>query len=221
MTDAKNARYGTTGFAELSRAGRVAIVCVLTALTFAIATHTGMSFAHVAPENVLNRTYANTIDGYIYPEFRQNWKLFAPEPLHINREIHARARLRQPDGGARTSSWINVTEVDIDAVTSNPVPSLTRNQLRKGWPTLADSLDDSNQPSTPAGEVIARYLQRIVVSRLSETLDGSIEAVQLRSATTRVAEPAWSQRTSDADTRYQELPWWPVTEHGSGEGATR
>nr|WP_246361006.1 DUF5819 family protein [Haloechinothrix aidingensis] len=181
-----------------------------------------MAFFHVAPSNVVSREYDDTIDDYIYPEFRQNWKLFAPEPIHINREVHARALLRDADGTAETSEWINVTAAEIEATRGHPAPSQTRNQLRKAWRTLLNSLDDDNRPRNEFGEVTADYIKRVALLRMSAELDiDMIERVQLRAVTTRVPEPEWSERSIDGEPDHRVLPWWTVREGDFPEGSTR
>ena len=60
-----------------------------------------MVFLHVAPSNTLSKEHAAAVNDYIYPEFEQNWKLFAPDPLQQNIHVEARADIRGPSGTDR------------------------------------------------------------------------------------------------------------------------
>ena len=58
-----------------------------------------MVFLHVAPSNTVTKQHGTAIDDWIYPEFEQNWKLFAPNPLQQNIAVQVRAEVRTADGG--------------------------------------------------------------------------------------------------------------------------
>ncbi|MBW8735772.1 MAG: hypothetical protein JF621_01090, partial [Streptomyces turgidiscabies] len=81
---------------QLGAALAVAVVAV------AACVHLGMVFLHVAPSNTVTKEHIRKIDDWIYPEFEQNWKLFAPNPLQQNIAVEVRADVRTADGGART-----------------------------------------------------------------------------------------------------------------------
>jgi hypothetical protein len=49
------------------------------AMACAVLGHFGATFFHVAPQNVVRDQYGTAIRGYLYPEFRQGWSLFAPD----------------------------------------------------------------------------------------------------------------------------------------------
>jgi hypothetical protein len=184
-----------------------------------VAAHLGMVFLHVAPPNVVSREYSSAINSYVRPEFQQNWKLFAPDPLHVSRDIEARAQVRRPDGHVSTSEWIDLTAADVEHVRHNLVPSHTRNQLRKGWRIFLGAHDDENRPINPTGPIIADYLKRVALMRMApEVGEGAIEGIQLRAVTTRVADPPWSTRSSSTKPRTHVLPWWPVRASDFPEG---
>ncbi|MGH3519718.1 MAG: DUF5819 family protein [Haloechinothrix sp.] len=211
MKSEEATRGGVTG---LSRPARGLVSAAAAVIAVVVAIHLGMVFLYVAPSNVLSRQYSTTINDYISPEFVQNWKLFAPEPLHVNVAVHARAEIRQPDGSVETTGWINVFADDIDHTRGNLVPSHTRNQLRKGWRAFINTHDENNRARNLTGWLVEEYLKRVVLLRLSTGLRAdAVERVQLRSATTPVPEPAWSGRQSSAETTYRVLPWWSVNEH--------
>lgn len=187
----------------------VAVVAAVVGLVAAV--HLGMVFLHVAPPNPVSREYAGVVDGWIRPEFTQNWKLFAPEPLHADVRVEARAIVRG-DGDVRVSDWVDVTAPDIAATRHNPLPSHTRNQLRKGWRLYVQTHDADNRPITTTGVLMRSYLQRLALRRLDGVLPaGRVERLQLRSATTPVPEPSWSDRPPAGQTSYRLLPWWDVT----------
>lgn len=205
-----------------SRPARVVLAVATFAVAALVAVHLAMTFLYVAPTNVLSRQYTSTVQGYMAPEFVQNWKLFAPEPLHTNTRVEARAELRGPDGSVTTSEWIDVSAQDIDDTRYNLVPSHTRNQLRKGWRMFVQTHDESNRAKNTTGWLLETYLKRTALMRLSEKLPAdAIARVQLRSASTRVAEPSWSGRTTVPGTMYRVLPWWPVDASDFPEGSRR
>jgi hypothetical protein len=218
MTEAPTAEEPTAEEPDTvrSKPARVLVSVAAVLVAVAVVVHLAMMFLWVAPTNVLSRQYSSTVKGYVQPEFIQNWKLFAPEPLHTNVRVEARAELR--DGG--TSEWINVSAPDIDDTRYNVVPSHTRNQLRKGWRMFAQTHDNSNRAKNTTGWLLETYLKRTALMRLSEQLPAdSIARVQLRSASTRVAEPTWSGRTTVPGTTYRVLPWWPVDAGDFPEGS--
>lgn len=205
----------------LSHVGRAVVSAVAVAVAAAVAVHLAMVVLYVAPSNVLNRQYSGEIRGYVDPEFAQNWKLFAPEPLHVNSSIEARVALRVA-GGHRLTEWVDVTAADIEETRYNLVPSHTRNQLRKGWRSFLDTHDADNHATNLSGLLVERYLKRIALMRLSYRFAvDDVVRVQLRSRTKRVAEPAWSSRRSTGAVTYRVLPWWPVRSADFPEGSAR
>ena len=62
------------------------------------------------------------IDDYVYPEFEQNWKLFAPNPLQQNIAVQARAEIANDDGTAKTTGWFDLSAQDGEAIDHNLAP---------------------------------------------------------------------------------------------------
>ena len=58
----------------------------------------GAVFLHVAPSNAVSQRYQQQVDGIVFPELEQNWKLFAPNPLQQNIAVQVRAQVRTADG---------------------------------------------------------------------------------------------------------------------------
>lgn len=201
------------GIAALSLPGRVAVGIAVAAVAVAVAVHGAMVFLHVAPDNTLSKEYASTVDDYIYPEFEQNWKLFAPNPLQQNIHVQARARVTKDDGATETTGWVDLSAMDADNIRGNPFPShVVQNELRRAWSFYTDYHDDDGRPVGYRGQLSKKYMKRIVMLRFGSELNGgTVDRIQLRSATTRVAPPKWSDERIDTDTEYWVLPWWAVT----------
>ncbi|HET6636576.1 MAG TPA: DUF5819 family protein [Streptomyces sp.] len=212
MEDRQEGRGG--GIATLSLPGRIVVAVGAGVVAVAVAVHLAMVFLHVAPENTMSRKYGSAVDEYIYPEFEQNWKLFAPNPLQQNIAVHARARVRLPDGTTDTTGWVNLSAMDGEHIRGNPFPShVSQNELRRAWDFYTGSHDAKNKPDGLRGELSKQYVKRIVMGRFGPRLNGgTVEAVQVRSATERVPAPAWSGESYDTSTEYRVLPWWPVTD---------
>lgn len=211
----------TRGYAQLSLTSRVLISATAGVVALMVAVHLVTVLFYLAPSNVVSERYDTAIDGYVTPEFVQNWKLFAPEPLHVNLDVHARAQISTADG-SRTTEWVDMTAAEIAGTRGHLLPSHTRNHLRKGWRMYVSTHDDDNQPSNLTGQLIEQYLKRVVLMRLSHELDGAfIERVQLRSETTQVPEPDWSTKEAGAGPVYRELPWWPVRNEDFPAGSAR
>ncbi|MEE1930063.1 DUF5819 family protein [Streptomyces sp. TRM 70351] len=199
--------------AGLPAGAKVVLIAAAAVLTVAVAAHLGIVFLHVAPSNTVSKQHAETVDDYVYPEFEQNWKLFAPNPLQQNVAVHARAEIRAGDGTLRQTGWTNLTASDAAHIRGNPFPSHTvQNELRRAWDFFTGSHDDDNRATGTRGTLSEAYLRRIVMLRLGARLDPDrVVRIQLRSATRSVAPPPWSNESVDTRTRYRVLPWWPVS----------
>ncbi|MCX5377251.1 DUF5819 family protein [Streptomyces sp. NBC_00091] len=206
------------GIAGLSAPYRVLAALVLAALAVGACLHLGLVFLHVAPANTVSRQHARLVDGWVYPEFEQNWKLFAPNPLQQNIAVEVRAQVRTAGGELVTRDWRDLSAEDGAAIRHSLLPSHTeQNELRRAWDFFTGSHDEDNKADGERGELSEEYLKRIAVARLAadrrdgERPDGErIVRIQLRSATRSVAAPAWSEEKTDTQTYYRELPWWTV-----------
>ncbi|MYT32892.1 MULTISPECIES: DUF5819 family protein [unclassified Streptomyces] len=208
----------------LSLPSRIVIGVAASGIAVAVLIHLAMMFLHVAPSNTLSKQQGGLISDYVYPEYEQNWKLFAPNPLQQNTDVQVRAQLRAQDSTVRTTGWTDLTARDGQGILHNPLPSHTQqNQLRRGWELLSNSLDAQNRPTGERGESFARYIRRIVMLRMSGewTRGGNrIEQIQVRSQTTPVLPPPWSTEKISDKPAYRVLPWWQVTANDLPEGAT-
>lgn len=207
----------------LSLPARTAVAVTVGVVTVGALYHLAMVFLHVAPDNTLSKQHTAAVSDYIYPEFEQNWKLFAPDPLQQNIHVQARAELRMPGGGTETTGWVDITGMDIAAMRHDPLPSHTRqNQLRRAWGFYTDTHDDQEQPTAGDRSDLSRtYLLRILEKRFGPELNGGrVVRIRARGATTPVPPPSQGAGQSrTATTQYRELPWWNVTARPSGPKA--
>ncbi|MDT0320186.1 DUF5819 family protein [Streptomyces millisiae] len=199
----------TVQLSALSLASRLVIALTLGVLGTFAAWHLFAVFLFVAPSNTVNEEYREGVRDYIYPEFEQNWKLFAPNPLQRNVAVHARVEI---DG--EVTDWVDLTAMDIDAIEHNPAPShADQNLLRRGWDFYTGAHNEDGEPVGFRGELSEEYMRRIALLRLQESGIEVRDAtrLQLREALTRVPAPAWRTEDFDTETRYEELAWWDVT----------
>ncbi|MFI9050493.1 DUF5819 family protein [Streptomyces sp. NPDC053427] len=217
--------YGdeTRPLAALSLPSRIVIGVAASAGAVIVAIHLAMMFLHVAPQNTLSKQRGDLISDYVYPEYEQNWKLFAPNPLQQNIDVQVRAQLRGADGTQRTTGWTDLTALDGSNILHNPVPSHTQqNMLRRSWEFYLGSHTAQNNPVGMRGELSGRYVRRIVMYRMGAewAKNGHVERMQVRSRTTAVSPPPWSTEKVSDKPMYRVLPWWQVTADDLPKGAT-
>ncbi|GAA4858281.1 hypothetical protein GCM10023235_40000 [Kitasatospora terrestris] len=172
-------------------------------------------FLHVAPANSVSRAYAAEVDAVVYPEFEQNWKLFAPDPLQQNITLDARVQTIAEDGRISTRDWFGLTARDFAAVRHNPAPShVDQNLLRRAFDFYRSTHSEQDgAPAGPQGRLAEQYLKRIALQRTGPSSDGErILQIQFRVSTATVAPPPWSEEQVDTAAHTRELPWWPVDE---------
>ncbi|MDX3382699.1 DUF5819 family protein [Streptomyces niveiscabiei] len=204
-----------TRLAALSLRTQIAVAGVV-ALTAAVAlVHIGMVFLHVAPSNTVSKQHARAVDDWVYPEFEQNWKLFAPNPLQQDIAVQVRAEVRSSDGGYRTTGWFDLSAADGRAIDGNLLPSHTQqNELRRAWDFFTGTHDNDNRAVGMRGALSEEYLRRIVVMRLERggtvREGGTLARVQVRSRTSNVAPPKWSDEKVSTQPTFRVLPWWRV-----------
>ncbi|MER5275393.1 DUF5819 family protein [Streptomyces sp. NPDC002809] len=200
------------GMAGLSFPYQVVAAVALSVIGLIACTQLAMVFLHVAPSNTLTKQHGKVIDQWIYPEFEQNWKLFAPNPLQQNIAVHVRAEISGPDK-RRTTPWMNLSGEDGKAIRGNLLPShVQQNELRRGWDFYLGSHDSQNRANGLRGKLSEQYIRRIVMLRLSEhDYGGDVLRIQVRSESRSVAAPAWSGEKISTKPSYRVLPWWTVT----------
>ncbi|MGV9814585.1 DUF5819 family protein [Streptomyces cellulosae] len=206
-----------TGVAALSLRYQIGAALALAAVAVTVCVHLGMTFLHVAPPNTVSKKHSETIADWVYPEFEQNWKLFAPNPLQQNVSVQVRAEIRTPDGASRTTGWYDLSAQDGRTIDGNLAPSHTQqNELRRAWDFYVSTHDDDNRPVGLRGALSESYLRRIMAMRLDRAdaagADGEVARVQVRSRTTQVPPPSWSGEKVSDKAVYRVLPWWLLPE---------
>ncbi|MFJ1896972.1 MULTISPECIES: DUF5819 family protein [unclassified Streptomyces] len=209
-----------SGMAGLSFPYQVAAAVALAVIGLVTCTQLVMVFLHVAPSNTLTKQHGKGVDEWIYPEFEQNWKLFAPNPLQQNVAVHVRAEIAGSDG-RRTTPWMSLSGEDGKAIRGNPLPShVQQNELRRGWDFYLGSHDSKNRANGLRGTLSEQYIRRIVMLRLGEhDYGGTVERIQVRSEVRSVAAPPWSDEKISTKPSYRVLPWWNVTAADLPEGS--
>ncbi|MFJ2581347.1 DUF5819 family protein [Kitasatospora aureofaciens] len=177
--------------------------------------HLGMVFLSLAPPNTFSAQNAAAINGYVSHEFEQSWRLFAPNLPLENTDVQARAAVLKPDGTTQITGWTDLTATDEARIRHNPFPSHTKqNELRAAWTFYRSSHDGQDQPIGLRGYLSQEYVRRIAAHRFGQHPNGgTVQLVQVRSATMPVGSPPWSSPKSDIDTAtsYNEMPWWGVS----------
>ncbi|WP_373466849.1 DUF5819 family protein [Streptomyces umbrinus] len=207
--------------AKVLKAGTGAAVVLCLAMSL---VHVLLVFLHVAPPNPLSQQYSRQVNAWVFPLFEQNWRLFAPDPESVNRQISARTMHTAPDGSVQVSDWFDLTGVDNSAVRHQAFPSHTaQNMLRRAWSSYLETHGSDDQPRSQRALMIQQYLTNIAADRISGHRGGTFESVQLRVMTVPIAASAAPAAAggpgsatvapTPADTRY--LPWWKVDSYGN------
>ncbi|WP_318202400.1 DUF5819 family protein [Streptomyces sp. SCL15-4] len=212
-----------TGVAALSLPYQVGAALALAVVGVAACVHLLMVFLSLAPSNTVTKQHGEAIEEWVYPEFEQNWKLFAPNPLQQNIAVQVRAEVRTRDGGLRTTGWTDLSAQDGAAIDGNLVPSHTQqNELRRAWDFFTATHGTDNRAVGLRGSLSEQYLRRLVVMRLYRSdptsRDGVIQRVQVRSSTLNVQPPAWSRERVPDKPVYRLLPWWSLTSDEAAGG---
>ncbi|MCZ1011321.1 DUF5819 family protein [Streptomyces lydicus] len=192
---------------------RIVIAGTIAVLAIVVTLHVVLVFLFVAPSNALSRQYAGLVNAWVYPEFDQNWQLFAPNPLQQNIAVNARAEVKFADGSRRLTNWVGLTAQDIKAIRDNPAPSHAhQNMLRQAWDFYNRTHDVKGRPVGLRGELSEAYVRRIAAHRIGPRVDGGqVVKVQIYASNTPIIPPKWSTERVNTQTTYQVLPWWPVS----------
>lgn len=200
----------------LTRFQRGIVGVTALAMACAVLGHFGATFFHVAPQNVVRDQYGTAIRGYLYPEFRQGWSLFAPDLPRSDVSVHARVLVRTADGGTEMTDWVDLTATDLAEMHRNLLPSRGRHQLRKGW---SDVLRYQSEHEGRGADV-RQMIKRIALGRVPLPEDAQPEQIQFRSVSTQIPQPPWVPQ-HPAEPTVQDYDWWPVTEDDLAGGAAR
>ncbi|WP_225824609.1 DUF5819 family protein [Streptomyces naphthomycinicus] len=192
-----------------------ALTATAAVLIGAVVWHLGMVFLTLSPASSVTNAYQKTINGYIYPEFGQNWQMFAPNPLAQNVSTGARVQTLGRDGTRHTWNWENLSFPHLEAMKHNPVPGhLDQNVLRRSWDFYTQTHTVKDKPTNGMRSALStEYLTRIALQHFGRRWNGErIVRIQLASRTNAVAPPKWTGQKAPDTTAYRILPWWPVEE---------
>ncbi|AXE22198.1 hypothetical protein C0216_00960 [Streptomyces globosus] len=187
-------------------------LCLVTALV-----HIALVFLHVAPASPVSKRYSSQVNGWVFPLFEQNWRLFAPDPDSFNRKILARTAHTDSTGSVQVTPWFDLAAVDHSAVDHNPFPSHTsQNLLRRAWTSYVETHGGSDTARSERAVMLQTYLRNIAADRFAAHHGGrAFGFIQLRVVTLPVAAPgAPAGNRPPAPTEDRLLPWWKVTPHG-------
>ncbi|MGR8009398.1 DUF5819 family protein [Streptomyces hypolithicus] len=189
----------------------VVLLCLVTTLV-----HVVLVFLHVAPANTVSKRYSPAINAWVYPYFEQNWRLFAPDPDSVNRQILVRTAHTRSDGSVKVSTWFDLTAVDNSAVEHNVFPSHTaQNLLRRAWTSYTETHGGDDKARTERAVMIQKYLSNIAADRVAAHNGGTFDFIQLRVVVQPVpAADAATGSHPPTPTENRLLPWWKVTAHG-------
>ncbi|MGM9466730.1 DUF5819 family protein [Streptomyces murinus] len=204
------------GLAALSPRYQAVAALAVAVIGVGVGVHLLMVFLSLAPQNTVSKQHGKAVEAWVFPEFEQNWKLFAPNPLQQNIAVQVRADVRMKDGSVRTTGWTDLSAQDGAAIKGNPAPSHTQqNELRRAWDFVTATHTADNRPVGMRGALSEEYLRRIAVMRLYRTdptsRTGIIQRVQVRSRTINVQPPSWSGEQVPDKPVYRMLPWWTVS----------
>ncbi|AUG78605.1 hypothetical protein CFP65_3825 [Kitasatospora sp. MMS16-BH015] len=169
-------------------------------------------FLHVAPANVLSQRYQAQVDAVVYPEFEQNWRLFAPNPVQQDQHLDARVQTIAA-GRITTREWVDLTAQDYAAVRHDPAPGhVAQNLLRRAWDFYASTHPSGDGPADEErGRLAEEYLKRAGLARIGAVAAGErVLQVEFRLRTAAIGPPAWSREDPSAAVPDRVLPWWPV-----------
>jgi hypothetical protein len=176
--------------------------------------HVVLVFLHVAPSNPVSKRYSQQINAWVYPFFEQNWRLFAPNPDSVNRQILARTAQTGSGTPMRVSPWVDLTAADDAGVEHHAFPSHTaQNLLRRAWSSYVETHGADDIARSERGAMMQEYVRNIAAERIAGHRGGrTFDFIQLRVITFPVAVPgAGGRPPTPVENRL--LPWWKVTPH--------
>lgn len=119
MTSNLHPREGleVTGWRPTAR--RSALTATAAVLVALMGFHFAMTALHAGPTSVLSVRAASLTAEYISPFFVQNWHLFAPNPINVDRGLLVRARVRDEAGTVTTTPYYDMTTPAMHHVHTN------------------------------------------------------------------------------------------------------
>lgn len=120
------------GLAKRWRQAVVVIVAIVAGVQIAAVT-----VASLPPTRTVDPVRPAT--DYLFPFFRQDWRLFAPNPISEDRNLLAQPAWRRADGTIEEGEWVDLSAIDLDLIRHRPIGG------RAGYATnrLAISVDET------------------------------------------------------------------------------
>ncbi|MEH0635184.1 DUF5819 family protein [Streptomyces bottropensis] len=213
IPDATAAPHRSSRGVRALKSGLRAAMVLCLAASF---VHVLLVFLHVAPANTVSKRYSPLINAWVYPFFEQNWRLFAPDPESVNRQILVRTARAGSGGSVQVGPWFDLTAVDGSAVEHQPFPSHTaQNMLRRAWTGYVDTHGGDDKARTERALMMRKYLTNIAADRVAAHRSGTFDFIQLRVVTLPIDAPGTAAgKRPPAPAENRLLPWWKVTRHG-------
>lgn len=207
-----------------SRRARAIVVTTCLVTGGLLALHFVMTFLHVAPRNPISAVADKGINSYILPYFRQNWRLFAPEPLKTEPHMLVRATVADTEGQQQVTSWLDITMPELTRVRGHVFPDRVSRLSGNVAGSLFEAAerqeeaaaDRQQQPLTPEDarhEKRDEAFARALATRAARAQWGEqVREVQIRLVGYIPPSPPFfgSQHASDAEVIQHDLPWWPA-----------
>ena len=213
---------------------RLAPHLVAGSLILALAVHFGFTLLYLAPANAVGLRARPVVSGYMEPFFRQNWSLFAPDPLVDTRQLLVSCRVADGRGGTRDTDWADITTPLRDqryTYRLGPSSALERTQMGPLHMILApedpliERLAERDDPKKEFAALLSRYeaertgtadrgqrLLRRVASVACDRIVGPGVATEVATRMRVTESPPFSRRhepLSSSTSRYVDFPWGP------------
>ncbi|KGP74688.1 DUF5819 family protein [Pontibacillus yanchengensis] len=127
------------------------------------------------PINPMNFKMAPVINSYVGPIFKQNWHLFAPDPVSTNNYVLARASF-QEENQTKHTEWINISKTYTSGLQKNrfnqnrPKLSALRTSQREMIKKLNDN-EDFFEEKNVEKDIHLNMLYNIVEKELTQLAD--------------------------------------------------
>lgn len=207
-----------------SRRAHAIIVATCLVTSGLLALHFVMTFLHVAPRNPISASADKGISSYIFPYFRQDWRLFAPEPLKMEPHMLVRAKVADTTGQQQVTSWLDITRPELARVRGHLFPDRVSRLLgnvagslsataERQKEAVADRPQQALTPEEARREKRDEAFARVVATRAARAQWGEqVREVQIRLVGHIPSAPPFfgSQHAGDAEVIQHDLPWWPA-----------
>ena len=200
------------------------MVVVSVCFTVVIA-HTVMTVLHVSPINPITLDLAPVIGAYTQPFFRQNWQLFAPDPVSQENGLLVRALVKNDDGSETVTDYIDLTSPIINSIHSTRLfpPRRTRlgtsiQQLLAYRDPLAERLRELQlaEDGEGAEELDDRTPERLpLMPAEEETHELAIH--MLRRLATEAVQERWGDNATHIQVRFVTHDFPPFSKRKSPE----